>query len=109
MTRRLRDEKGSAVIIAMVVMTLMLAMGLATISFGSGQRQLAVGERVRESSFNLAEAVLHSQVFILARAWPGSSATAFPASCSSAAVVTQCPSPTMLSAQFTEPEYTGSS
>jgi Tfp pilus assembly protein PilX len=109
MTARSSDEKGSAVIIAMVLMTVMLAMGLATISFGSGQRQLAVGERVRESAFNLAEAALHSQVFILARTWPGSQATAFPASCSSAAVTTNCPNPTTLSAQFTDAEYTSSS
>ena len=108
MTHCFREERGSAVVIAMVLMTVMLAMGLATIGFGRGQRNLAVGERVRESSFNLAEAALHSQVFVLARTWPGSATTAFPASCSSAAVTTNCPNPSLISAQFTSPEYTNS-
>jgi hypothetical protein len=75
----------------------------------SGQRQLALGERQRESSFNLTEAVLNSQTLLLGRNWPGSSATAHPSTCSSAAAAAKCPDPATLAAQFNGANYTSSS
>ena len=95
-------------IIAVILMAVMISLGLATIMFGNSQRQLAAGERVREAAFNLAEAALNTEVFVLSRNWPGSSASAFPATCSSATTATNCPSPTMISAQFNTGEYTNS-
>jgi hypothetical protein len=106
--RRTKSERGSVIIVAVVTMSLMLTIGLATLSFGSGQRNLATAERVREASFNLAEGVLNSQLFLLSRTWPAAAATAFPSSCSSSTTATNCPAPATVSAQFTGSQYAGS-
>jgi hypothetical protein len=102
-----RSERGSVMVVAVVTMGLMLAIGLATLSFGNGQRNLAASERVRESTFNLAEGVLNSQIFLVSQTWPLSTSSAFPASCSSASAVTNCPSPATVSAQFSDAQYSG--
>jgi Tfp pilus assembly protein PilX len=102
-----KEQEGSALIIAIVAMAIMLSVGMATLAFGGGQRQLAAGERVRESTFNVAEGALNAQIFMLAQSWPGSSTSAYPASCSSTATVTNCPDPTTINAQFTGADYTG--
>jgi hypothetical protein len=88
-------------------MAIMLSIGLATLAFGAGQRQLAAGERVRESTFNVAEGALNAQIFLLAQSWPGSSTSAYPSSCSSTATVTNCPDPTTVNAQFTGTDFSG--
>jgi hypothetical protein len=107
MISRIRHgQAGSAVIIAILAISAMLSLGLATIAFSDGQRHLASGERFRESAFNLAEGALSTQVFILSRNWPSLAASAYPASCSSTATVTNCPSPTLVNAQFSGGDYT---
>jgi Tfp pilus assembly protein PilX len=106
-TYALKDERGSAIVVAMVAMTIMLALGLATIAFGGGQRQLAAGERFREATFNVAEATLNAQIFTLSRTWPGSAASAFPTNCTNTTTATNCPDLTTVNSQFTDSEYTG--
>jgi hypothetical protein len=92
-------------VVAVVAMTIMLSIGLATYAFGTAQRHLATGERVHESAFNLAEGVLNSQAFLLAQTWPGSASLAFPTNCSSTTTATNCPDPATISAQFSGPEF----
>jgi len=65
MTRNLRAERGSSIVLAMALMTMMLAVGLAAYSFVDTQQENSMQERHRESSFNLAEAVLNEQSFTL--------------------------------------------
>jgi hypothetical protein len=92
---RLRSERGSVLIIAMLAVTMMLVISLATVSLIDRQQQDSGEQRHRESSLNLNEGVLYSQAFVLARNWPTASAGvagAFPASCSSGAATTpRCP------------------
>jgi hypothetical protein len=102
-----KQQRGSALIIAIMAMAIMLTTGLAALAFGGGQRQLAAGERTRESTFNIAEGALNAQIFMLARSWPGSAASAYPASCSSTTTATNCPDATTINAQFTGSDYTG--
>jgi Tfp pilus assembly protein PilX len=102
-----KEQQGSALILAIMAMAIMLSVGLATLAFGGGQRQLAAGERIRESTFNVAEGALNSQIFLLAQSWPGSAASAYPTNCSSTTTVTSCPDPTTINAQFTGTDYTG--
>ena len=92
-------------VLAVITMAVMLSFGLATIAFGTGQRHLASGERVRDSAFNVAEGVLNSEVFLLGRSWPTNSASAYPASCSSSTTVTNCPDAATISAQFSDAQY----
>ncbi len=114
MSRRLADsERGSAIIMAIVLMTMMVGVGLAAYSFVDTQQVETQRERQRESSFNLAEAVLNSQSFTLSRKWAGSPtaySTTTPTCTQSAGVADQCPDTGQLSTAYNSPDFaTGSS
>ena len=101
MTRILRGERGSAIVLAIALMTMMIAVGLAAFSFVDTQQVMSMQERQRESSFNLAEAVLNSQSFTLSRRWAGaptSYATTAPTCTNATAPAIQCPDTAQLSA-----------
>lgn len=97
--RRLREEDGS-VVVAVVALTLMLVLGMATYAAVGTQTRLGAGDRVRESSFNLAEGALNAQTFVIGRLGPGSVARAYPAQCPSQADPLLCPDPARLAATF---------
>ena len=59
MRRAPTAETGSSIVIAMVLMTMMFAVGLAAYAFVDNQQVESMRERHRESSFNFAEAVLN--------------------------------------------------
>lgn len=101
--RRLaRDERGSALFIAIVAMGLMLMLGLTTLSLTDQQTRQSGVERVRESAFNLAEGALQQQSFLLGgRGWPKTATDALPAQCDQQSdpalpVNTRCPAPASL-------------
>ncbi|MCA1679389.1 MAG: hypothetical protein LC777_10790 [Actinobacteria bacterium] len=68
--RALGDERGSALITAIVVTATMLVLGTATIGIVLAQTDQTKKELTGESTFNLAEATLNAQAFLLARNWP---------------------------------------
>ena len=70
MTRRLRGEQGWVLVTAMLLMSAMLAAGLAVLSIVDTQSGASATERVSDSTFNLAEGVLNSDSFLLSRNWP---------------------------------------
>jgi type II secretory pathway pseudopilin PulG len=92
----LRCEHGYALVTTIVLMSIMLSLGLAIVAYSDGQTTQTRTERVRESSFNLAERALEQQTFKLSRAWAGSASTAYPASCTPATPLSLCPSNTEL-------------
>lgn len=113
-----RDERGSALVISIVAMSLMLMLGLATIALTDQQTRQSGVERVRESSFNLAEGALQQQSFLLGgKGWPRLAADALPPECtlSSSPTVTtnrRCPTPSSLvtatgAGSFNELDYQG--
>jgi Tfp pilus assembly protein PilX len=94
MISRMRDQEGSVLVIAVLVTAMMVMVGLATFSLVDAQTRESGTERVRESSLNLNEGVIYAQGFAMASSnqWPGTAATAMPASCTSAAATTpKCP------------------
>jgi hypothetical protein len=108
MRRALKAETGSAIVIAMVLMTMMFAVGLATYAFVDNQQVESMRERHRESSFNFAEAVLNSQSFVLSRRWAGSQnsyGTATPTCSNTFAPAAMCPSPAELTTAFASTDY----
>ena len=108
MTRKLRDESGTAIVLAIALMTMMLAVGLAAFEFVDTQQTETMKERQRESSFNLAEAVLNSQSYTLSRRWAGSPnayATTTPTCSNSTGTAIQCPDSAQLSAAYNTPDY----
>ena len=88
-------------------MTMMLGVGLAAYSVVDTQQVETMHERQRESSFNLAEASLNSQSFVLSRRWAG--APVYPATvptCSNALALPDfCPDPAQITATYTSPDY----
>lgn len=115
-SRRTLDESGSAIVIALVVMSLMLVLGLAALAMTDTQTGQSRLERVRESSFNLAEGGLQQQSFLLGgRGWPRLATDALPEWCDQASdpaltANRRCPTPSALvtaagTGAFGEPDY----
>jgi Tfp pilus assembly protein PilX len=98
--RRRRGQEGFALVTALLVMSIILLMGFATMSYVEGQTRDAGREHQREAGFELAESGLSAQGFALSRAWPASSATAYPASCGPASSGSQCPTPSELTKAY---------
>ena len=57
MKRRLASERGSAVVTALLVTMLFMTLGIAALGFVDTQQRESGRERVRDSSFVLAEGV----------------------------------------------------
>src|SRR6185312_11375690 len=70
-----------------------------TYAYVDSQTQETGRERVRETSFNVGEGLLGSQVFVLSRSWPGTAAEAYPTSCGTTAHA-KCPDGASLVAAF---------
>ena len=97
LARRGADQTGSALFVAIIAMSLMLMMGLATIALTDQQTRQSGAERVRESSFNLAEGALQQQSYLLGgKGWPRKAADELPDSCSQASTAIRCPTPSAL-------------
>jgi hypothetical protein len=101
---RLRDERGVALVVAMMLTMLMLAAGMALLSFVDQQTLQGGRERVKESSLTLAEAVLNAETNIMPARWPGSAASAF-APCTQTSSSANCPDPGTLLRSFTNKDF----
>lgn len=93
-----RSQEGWVVVTAIILMTIMLGVGLASMVFIDGGTQRSQTQRQRESAFTLAEGTLYAQGFALARNWPSATSPGYPATCDSATAYTagsvpakQCP------------------
>jgi hypothetical protein len=112
--RRLRgSETGSAVVTAIMVMTAMITIGLASYAFVDTQTKMSSRERGRESTFNYGEGVLNAEAYMASVYWPGSAAPGLPdcsyngssVTATSPADTTKCPTAASLSAAFTNADY----
>lgn len=70
MSARLRREDGTALITTIIVTAMMITLGFALLSVVDAQTAQTRQERSSEAAFNLAEATLNAQAFLLARNWP---------------------------------------
>ena len=68
-------------ITAILLIAVMLSVGLAAMSTVDTQSEQSRRERVRESSFNLSEAALSNQIFILGRKGTGTQSRQYPEVC----------------------------
>lgn len=109
MSRRARDERGWALVIAIVVMVALLTMGLAALALVDGNQKRSGQERVAETSFNLAEAGMTAETVLLSNRWPSSATTGYPSSCTRTSTVTGCPDPTSLVAGFSNTDVDATS
>lgn len=79
MKRLHRQESGNVLVTAIMLLGAMLSVGLAVASMADTQTSQSRVERERESAFNLAEASLSAQTFILGRRGTGTVDKPYPA------------------------------
>jgi hypothetical protein len=89
MSRDARGERGNAIVTAVLVIMIMTSLGLAAAAVVDTQSGHSRTQRERESSFNLAEAALAAQIFILGRLGTGTASNPHPVACPGAS--TFCP------------------
>lgn len=75
------SERGNVMVTAILLMAIMLGTGLAVAAQVDTQTAQSREERERESSFNLTEAALSAQTFILGRRGTGTKANPYPTEC----------------------------
>ncbi len=66
----IRQERGSALVTTIFVIAVLITLGFALLSSVDAQTGQTRAERAGESAFNLAEATLNAQAFLLGRNWP---------------------------------------
>jgi hypothetical protein len=103
MMKKLGDERGNVLVTAIMLMSVMLSVGIAIASTVDTQTNQSRKERERESTFNLAEAALSSQTFILGRRGTGTVTNPYPSTgCSTASSGSFfCPDNTNLMRSYT--------
>src|SRR4051794_15130371 len=99
------DEGGWALVTALLLMTIMLIVGLSTLSLVDNEQRRSADGRRRETAFNVAEAAMNAQIYELARNWPGRGGAAnvtlrYPAACTQTSTDTRCPASATLSAMY---------
>jgi Tfp pilus assembly protein PilX len=105
---RLSDDRGWALVTAILLMTIMLSTVLGVASYVDGQTKLGATSRKRETAFNLAEAAINMQVYALSRDWPGAGTAVVPYPvCTQASTSTRCPNTPSLSNLISSPDANG--
>jgi len=84
MRDRLSSERGGVVVTAVLLIAIMLSIGLAAMAQVDTQQDQSRKERVGESSFNLGEAALTTQIYILGRKGTGTASKPYPDTCPTA-------------------------
>ena len=75
---KLNEERGSVLVTAILLLAVMMSLGFAVMSSVDTQTRQSRVERERESTFNLAEASLSAQTFILGRLGTGLATRQYP-------------------------------
>ncbi len=100
----LESEEGWVLVTAIILLSIMVSVALASFAFVDTGQQRTREQRERETSLNVTEGVLYSQGFTLAQKWPGNTqgGTQMPDTCTqtpqAAAVQQFCPTPATLAA-----------
>lgn len=104
MRKNFRDQSGFALIPVLALMIAMFGLSLGLIAEVEGQQRQSSYERIRESSFNLAEAALGAETVALGRSWPSGSSS--PTTCNPSSTSSSCPQNSSVSGGYTTPDYT---
>ncbi len=67
---RLRSEQGSALMMAVIILFVILGLGTALISTATSQKTSAANEQNGENAYSMAEAALNAQIYQLSQTWP---------------------------------------
>lgn len=74
--RRLRDDRGSAMIVTFFAAILMLGLGMGLLSVVDAQTREADKDRGNDEALSVAEGTLNAAAFLLSRDWPEAAADA---------------------------------
>lgn len=98
---RASEEGGWALVTSVALLAVMIGLGLAAFAMSDQQTRQTGRERSYESTLNLTEGVLSSQIFALSRNWPATAARAY-TDCTQATATnpTQCPTPARTTGNF---------
>jgi Tfp pilus assembly protein PilX len=103
----LTRQHGNALVTSLLVMFLFTILGVTTLTLVDQQQKESGRERVRESSFSLAEGVLNSQIYLLSRQWPGEASQAYSGQCTiGTSANPKCPDHATMQTGFTGNDYT---
>jgi Tfp pilus assembly protein PilX len=107
LTRRLRDERGSTIVTAMLVLFVLLAFATTLAAFVDSDQADSRRERERESSFNLTEGALNAQIYQLSTRWPSATAneSPYPAACNAGSTHADCPNGGSIQSNFTTVDH----
>jgi hypothetical protein len=106
MLGRARGERGSAIVVSMLVMLVFMGLTFTTLELVDSQQVASRGEREGESSFSLAEGVLNSQIYLLSRQWPGNPTLSYTQPCTAATSADPlCPDSATLQKSFTGADF----
>lgn len=105
MRPRLCSEDGNALVTAILVTFLVLTVGLTTAATVDTQQKESRKQRERESTFQLTEALLNTQIFQMSLRWPGNAGAPYPTSCTAASVERDCPRAASVTTGYTGPDY----
>lgn len=102
---RLAEARGSALVPALLIMSILLAFGAASLALVEGDQSDSRRERERESSFQLAEGVLNAEIYRLSTRWPAATSLPYPTACTAVSPEVDCPGGATLQANFSGPDY----
>lgn len=103
---QLSSQSGSALITALIVMSVSLVLGIAALATVDSQQHESAFERQRDEAFNTSEAALNSQIYMLSSRWPACTlgatcaSAAYPTSCTVNSVSPDCPSTSALQGTY---------
>ncbi len=103
---RLSDERGWGLVSSVLVIGILLSLSLPLLSLVDSQQMQSAHERRSESSFNLAEAALDAQMFVLGKNWPGEVDGAYPPECTPQSTGLDCASAQMLASSYSGGDFT---
>ena len=101
MTRRVQEESGFALVMAILLMAVAILIGLAVMARADNQTQMSADERTKESSFQLAEAAMNAQALQLSRSWP----TTDRPTCNPTSTDTTCPQTSAVTGGYSSNDY----
>ena len=104
--RSMRDESGFAMVPTLALMLAMFGLAVGLIAEVEGQQRQSGYERIREASFDLAEASLNAETVALGRSWPNGSSS--PTSCSPSSTSSSCPQNSTVAGAYSGPDYSQS-
>jgi Tfp pilus assembly protein PilX len=107
MTRRtsLRDDRGSALVTAMAVLAIMIMLGIPLLDLIDNTQKRTTTERVRETSYNVAESAMLAQTRSLTSSWPHVAGRALPAQCTRTTTNARCPNGNVLAQDFAGTDF----